>query len=658
MAARHDSWDHKEEIVKALAKALKGSSVPEAFTRAFFKDSPPADVIEEDVAELRAIVLASYAATDQRAAGKAKIHVSNPPAQGPGGRHTQIVLVNDNMPFLVDTVTGLLTDLGVEIRRLFHPIVDTQRGKDGRRAEGDSGESVRESIIYLDVDRRGPQTRAKMAEGLDDVLQDNRWAVVDWKAMLKQLSRCGADLKYGEHGLDDAVVGESIAFLEWLAEEHFTLLGYRYYPVDKLEYTLGDASSDHKALGILRDADMKVWRGPEGMGDASAELTEFLKGEDPVLITKANARASVHRRVHMDYIGVKAFDDEGAIVGEHRFVGLLTSAAYARQARSIPLLRQKLAQVRSRAGFSEGSHADKALVHTLENFPKDELFQIDSERLHEFALGVLSLYERPRPRVFIRPDRFERFVSVFVYVPRDLYAGNLREKVGALLAETFNGRVSVFYVKLGDEALTRVQFIIRTEPGTVPDHDAAALNTAVEQLVKGWPETFLEGLSEALGEDVGRKLFYEVRDSYSQSYREEFTPLEAVGDVEALRGLVADESRERAFRLYRREGQEAHQSHLKIYRQDALLALSDSLPSLENLGFRVIDEVSFSIGVGDGVTGWVHDYTVETQSGDPLDVDALAAPIADILSGVASGGRDDDGYNALAIAGGVSPDSI
>ncbi|MEO0412234.1 MAG: NAD-glutamate dehydrogenase [Pseudomonadota bacterium] len=656
MAAYVSSWKKKDQAVTALAKALAKQSVPETFTKAFFKDAPPGDIVGENEAELRAIVLAAFAAMDQRKAGSAKIHVSNPPAEGPGGRHTQILLINDDMPFLVDTVTGLLTDMGLEIRRLFHPIVETCR--DGKGARIADGTAMRESVIYLDVDRRGPRTRSKITENLKDVLQDNRWSVVDWKAMLKQLSRCGADLKYGEHGLDDAVVSESLAFIDWLAEENFTLLGYRYYPVDKFQYTLAAPGKEHKALGILRDDQAKVWRGNEGMSDASPELTEFLKGSEPILITKANARATVHRRVHMDYIGVKAFDDAGAIVGEHRFVGLFTSAAYARQARSIPLLRRKIDAVCGRAGFEANSHAGKALLHTLETFPRDELFQIDAERLHEFALGVLSLYERPRPRVFVRPDRFERFVSVFVYVPRDLYAGNLREKVGTLLSKTFNGSVSVFFVKLGDEALTRVQYIIRTEPGTVPAFDEAALNTAVEQLVKGWSETFLDGLTETFGDDVGRRLFYSVRGTFSASYREEFTPHEAVEDVEALRTLVNDDTRERAFRLYRRSDQDAHQSHLKIYRQDQILALSDSLPSLENLGLRVIDEVSFSIGIDEDKAGWVHDYTVETQDGAAFDVDTLSGYIATLLGSAASGARDDDGYNTLALAGGLAPDDI
>ncbi|MEM9288973.1 MAG: NAD-glutamate dehydrogenase [Pseudomonadota bacterium] len=658
MGAAFNTWQEKDKRIDALAKSLARKKIPAALTRDFFKDAAPSDILPEENGALAEIVFAAQDALQTRKPGKAKIVIENPPAASASARYTRIVLVNDNMPFLVDTVTGLLTDMGVEIQRLFHPILDVKRDAKGKVSTGKTAKPLRESVIYLDVDRRGPLTRKKISEGLGDVLQDNRWATTDWKAMLKQLSRSAADLKYGDHGIDTEVIAENIAFLDWLADEHFTLLGYRYYPVKNLEYTFADPGKAHQPLGILRDPEAKVWRGPDGMTDASPELTEFLRGGDPILITKANARATVHRRVHMDYIGIKDFDESGAVIGEFRFVGLFTSSAYARQARTIPLLRQKIETVCAQAGFETGSHAGKALLHTLETFPRDELFQIEVPLLTDIASGVLSLYERPRPRVFIRPDRFERFVSAMAYIPRDLYGGEMRARLGQLLADYFHGRVSVYYVELGDSALIRVQYIIGTEPGAVPAYDEATLNGLVEDLVKGWSETFLDALGARFGEEQGRRLYYEIRDGFTVAYRDAFTPEEAAEDVETLLGLTQDESLERAFRLYERREKTSRTLHLKIYRQDQILALSDSLPILENLGFRVIDEVTFSILIGSETPGWVHDFLLESEAGQDVDVEAVGATITDILSAIAQGTRDDDGYNALALAAGLDPDSI
>lgn len=628
------------------------------FTQSFFKDSAPPDIAGESADILTDIARGAYEACAERPLGQAAITIANPPAGSVSAAITRIVIVNEDMPFLVDTVTTALTELGIEIQRIFHPVMDVQRTKFGARSAAKDAKTVRESIISLDVDRRGPNTREKIKGALAAVLADNRMAVADWRAMLKQLSVCKAELEYDNLPLAKAEIDENIAFLDWLADENFTLLGYRYYPIDAFEYGDEKAQKGSLRLGVLRNLDMKVWRGQDGMSDASPELREFLESKEPLLITKANARATVHRAVHMDYIGIKHFNEAGALVGEHRFVGLFTSTAYARQARTIPILRKKIEAVSAQAGYEPTSHAGKALAHTLETFPRDELFQIDVSLLLEVALGVLSLNERPRAKLFVRPDRFERFVSVLAYIPREAYASALRQKLGEMLSAAFGGAVAVFYVQLGDGALTRVHFIIRTEPGAVPAYDEDALNLAAEALVKGWSARLLDALTEQFGDEDGRRLFYEVRDGFSSSYREAFTPEEAARDIIALRALAADESQDRSFRLYRRQGVMGHQAHLKIYRQDQILALSDSLPSLENLGLRVIDEVAFSVSLSKDGAGWVHDFLVEDPQGDHIDTDEIGDHVAAILTGIATGMQDDDGYNALVLRSGLGPAQI
>jgi len=653
------SLDKKQKLISAVLKKVKASDTGlKDFAKAFFKDAAPTDVASESAAVLLDIVDAAFGATAVRKPGECAIAITNPPAQSLGGDITRIIITNDDMPFLVDTVTTALTGLGIEIQRIFHPVLPVTRSASGKRSSAKTAEELRESVIVLDVDRRGPLMRDRIRETLTRVLDDNRVVVTDWRAMLKQLSACAADLKYGDSPAARDDLDEIIAFIEWIAEDHFTLLGYRYYPAECIRDQDAPPCGDTKALGILRDPDLKVWRGPAGMSDTSPELSAFFASDERILITKANARATVHRSVHMDYVGIKDFDDKGRVLGEHRFVGLFTSVAYSRQVRTIPILRRKVETVCARAGFQAGSHTGKALAHVLETFPRDELFQIDTDLLLEIALGLLSLNERPRTRIFVRPDRFERFVSILAYLPREAFTSELREKLGALLSEAYNGRVAVFYVQLRESALTRVQYIISTEPGAVPNVQEDALNALVADFVKGWSARLLEAFCQHFGEEDGRRLFYDVRDGFSDAYREAFTTDEALNDVLTIQALAADESQDRSFRFYRHDGCAPNQAHLKIYRQDEILALSDSLPSIENLGLRAIGETAFSIDAGKDTTGWVHDFLVEDPSGTAIDVAGISAHITAVLRGIATGRFDDDGYNALVLRCGLRPAQV
>ncbi len=213
-------------------------------------------------------------------------------------------------------------------------------------------------------------------------------------------------------------------------------------------------------LGLLRSRDMRLlqrWNEPLTI---TPEIRAFLEEPKLLIVTKAAVRSRVHRRVHLDYIGVKRFDRSGKLVGEHRFCGLFTSTAYTRPARTIPYLRRKIDSIVRRAGFDPSSHSGKALVNVLETYPRDELFQIDEDTLYQFALAILQLDERPRVRVLPRRDRFDRFVSVLVYVPRDRYDGSIRAAIGNYLADAFKGRLSAYYPFFPEGPLVRVHFII------------------------------------------------------------------------------------------------------------------------------------------------------------------------------------------------------
>ena len=222
-------------------------------------------------------------------------------------------------------------------------------------------------------------------------------------------------------------------------------------------------------LGIMRSRDVGVvqrWNQPLVI---TPEIRALLNEPTLLIVTKSAVRSRVHRHVYMDYVGVKRFDPDGKLIGEFRIVGLFTSTAYTRSTRTIPYLRRKVDAVLERAGFDPDGHSGKALVNVLESYPRDELFQLDEDTLYHFAMAVLQLDERPRVRVLPRRDRFDRFVSVLVYVPRERYDSDVRKAIGEYLAEVYKGRVSAFHPFFPEGPLVRVHFIIAVSPGHVPN---------------------------------------------------------------------------------------------------------------------------------------------------------------------------------------------
>ena len=340
------------------------------------------------------------------------------------------------MPFLVDSVLGEINQRGLDIRLFVHPVFVVERDAAGRLVNFKADRNVggeRESFIHIHLDGADDaEQRAELVREVEGILADVRVAVQDWKPMLSRISGVIADLRSNPPPLPVDEIAEAIQFLEWLADDNFTLLGARDYSFTASGDALEPAFDT--GLGLLRSHGVRLlqrWNEPLTI---TPEIRAFLEQPKLLIVTKATIRSRVHRRVYLDYIGIKRFDAAGKLVGERRFCGLFTSTAYTRPPRSIPYLRRKIDGVIRRAGFDPASHSGKALVNVLETYPRDELFQIDEDMLYQFALAILQLDERPRARVLPRRDRFDRFISVLVYVPRDRYDSKVRAAIGNYLA--------------------------------------------------------------------------------------------------------------------------------------------------------------------------------------------------------------------------------
>ncbi|MGB3722504.1 MAG: NAD-glutamate dehydrogenase [Pacificimonas sp.] len=568
----------------------------------------------------------------------------------PGHRRTGIVISNDDMPFLVDSVTNALTGHNMAIHRLLHPIIDVERTRGGklksmRAANGsDAPEGhVRESLIYIEAERIGARRRKDLTEELTAVLADVRAAVTDWHAMLAALKETAASLINAKIPVSAQDVMEGKEFLDWLAEDNFTLLGHAAYIfADSLD---DDAVQPvlESGLGLLADPEFPLWRGADGFEVLPAALRGFMATPEPILITKANALSRVHRSTYYDVVSVKRYDAGGGVCGEHRFIGLFTSAALSRSPEEVPVMRRKVEAVRETLGFDPRSHSGKALTHIIETFPRTDLFLTDASRLADMAKGMLSLLDRPRPKIFARADPFGRFVSAIVYVPREAYNTGIRARIGAMLEDAFQARLARFDVELRSEGLARVQYYLATTPGQVPDIDEHDLNQRLKRLVRGWGEALTAELIEQLGGPRGGRLSLQYADAFSASYRDQFDAEEAAVDVSRLSALDGEEDRDVHF--YRKPSDPEDRLRIKIYRMGQIIPLSEVVPVLEAFGFHVIEEYPFDLAKGR--LGWVHDFLVASAHGDALDIEFLKAQAEPALRAVLTGAQENDGFNGL-----------
>jgi len=383
----------------------------------------------------------------------------------------------------------------------------------------------------------------------------------------------------------------------------------------------------------------------------TSEIRTFLSAPDPIIITKANLRSMVHRPVYMDYVGIKRFDRDGVMVGETRFVGLFTSAAYNRNPGQIPLLRTKVDRIMERAGFGPRSHDGKALLNILETYPRDELFQISDDQLLEFSLAILRLQERPRARLFLRADQYRRFVSALVFLPRERYDTNLRLRVEAILEEAYGGTVVAHYTLVGDSVLARLHLIVRV-PASGPEPDPDELDARVVEAARSWGDILHEALVERWGEEQGNLLAHRYVDAFSVGYRETFNPDIALSDIEKMETL--SETNSIALNFYRTIDDPDHVVRFKIYHREGLVPLSDCLPMLESMGLKVMEEHPFSVvNQATGVSISLHDYHMVDPARGELDLGALKPKFEAAFRKVWDGETENDGFNRLVLHAGL-----
>jgi glutamate dehydrogenase len=583
----------------------------------------------------------AYALLERRGVANHFVQISRPDILSVEGPEIIDIFTAD-MPFIVDSVLAAVRARGGIIRFVSHPVLPLDPESFRVLEESEAGDR-RESFLHLHIDPLPDDAaRAAMTAEIEQVLDEVAAAVRGWRPMLERLRNLVRQLRENPPPVDPDVLGESVQFLGWLAAHNFTFLGLR-------EYRLGGTDDNPtlepiagSGIGLLEDPDFRVLRQGTDYVEMTQEHAVFLGSRDLLLVNKANVRSRVHRRAYMDYVGVKTFGPDGAVNGEVRIVGLFTTAAAKAPNAEVPLIRRKLETVLARSGASRDGHAGKALVEALDSYPRDELFQIDADELLEFATVIAALPDRPRVRVLPRIDRFDNFVSVLLYMPRDRYNSDVRARIGEYLAERYGGRVSAYYPNFPEGDLVRVHFIIGRNGGPTPRPDRDDLERDIASLTRSFGDRVVDAAP-----NPGEVAPY--RDAFPPAYQSRTSPTAALADIGIFRELGAGV----VLRLTPPvPGGET--AALRFYHLGNPLALSDRVPLLENFGFRVIDEETYTLAPQGGPEAYIHDMVLAPPADVVLGAVGVVGRTEEALLAVWRGAAENDGFNQLTLTAGLA----
>ncbi|MFG3494473.1 NAD-glutamate dehydrogenase [Streptomyces sp. NPDC047928] len=650
------------------------------YLQRYYLHTAPEDLADRDPVDIYGAALSHYRLAENRPQGTANVRVHTPTVEENGWTcsHSVVEVVTDDMPFLVDSVTNGLSRQNRGIHVVIHPQVAVRRDVTGRLIEVIGADVARgdrphdalvESWIHVEIDRETDRADLKqITADLLRVLSDVREAVEDWEKMRDAALRIAEELP-GEpiaDDLRDTEVEEARELLRWLADDHFTFLGFR-------EYNLVDgdalAAVPGTGLGILRSD-------PHHSGDDAhghpvspsfnrlpADARAKAREHKLLVLTKANSRATVHRPSYLDYIGVKKFDVDGNVVGERRFLGLFSSAAYTESVRRVPVIRRKVAEVLDGAGFSPNSHDGRDLLQILETYPRDELFQTPVDELRSIVTSVLYLQERRRLRLYLRQDEYGRYYSALVYLPRDRFNTTVRERLTDILKEELGGTSVDFTAWNTESVLSRLHFVVRVPQGTtitpLTEADIERIEGRLVEAARSWADGFAEALNAETGEERAADLLRRYGNAFPEGYKADHSPRSAVADVVQVEQLTKGGAEDFALSLYEPVGAAPGERRFKIYKTGPQVSLSAVLPVLNRLGVEVVDERPYELRCADRSHAWIYDFglrmpAVTGNGGSGYLAEDARERFQEAFAASWTGEAENDGFNALVLSAGLT----
>ena len=636
-------------VNKALALLKKQKDIThkafQTFADIYFKQIPERELNHALPEDLAQHVQQVFQFIEKRRGNERKLKIHNPKYTP----HTIINIVNVDQPFLVDTVWLHLQRHNVGVHHSFHPVLFVKRDEKGAlldvsQEDGKGTDWQQESLIHVEIDRQTDATsQAKIKSDLNFALGEAKQVVADFPAMKKNLEQAINHVQesYPKH----PNLEENLKFLKWLQQDHFIFLGYRYYKISQTKKPTIKAQ-EKTGLGLLHATSETLSQQKE-IDELPRNLQKYIKDKNFLTITKTLNKSPVHRYVDMDYISVREADSKGKVVGEHRFIGLLTSRAYTSPINTIPIVRQKIEKVlNSVEDLPRTSHNYKSLVNILEMYPREELFHIDEENLKRIAMGIVHLQERRHVRLFMYRAASERQVSVFVFLPLERMNSKQRLRIQEVLMHALDGESLDFKVSMGDDnSLARLFFKIRPKTDTPTKISEKQLEELVQAVAMGWLDNLRHLLIELHGEDKGLVMYRKYEPNFSLSYQEHTLITLAARDVLLFEKMENTNDVQFTFR-YR----EDEKPRLRVFSKAHALRLSSIMPLFENMGIIVETEHTYKLGLADGTPVWLHDF--ELRSDEALSC-ANADTLTEALSLIWSGRLENDKFNSLIITGGL-----
>jgi len=640
-----------DDIIAAGNEATIDPRLP-AFLYQFYTHVSQEELLQHSFTHWFAIGQNLFNFMQQRNTGNAKITVYTPsPSTDVRKAYSVIEMVNDDKPFLVDSITAELTRRGLKIYQLIHPIIAVNRDSNGHfvsLADDQSAPTVTESVMYFQITPLTPaEAQQNLEKDLYAILEEVTLAVVDWPSMIATLNET-IDYFKEESPLHGDSYAEARNFIGWLGRDNFTFLG----SIDRNITATGTEIVATSALGIFKSDNTL----PTGIVTELSLNPQHASKQNLIEVGKVNKIAKVHRSTYMDYIAIRIIDSKGTITGERLFIGLFTSVVYYQSATLIPIITRKLDSVIKRSGFSPTSHSGKELVTILEAFPRDELFQLAESELFDICMSILALHIRPKVQLFVRKDNSRHFISCMVFIPRERYSALLSEKIQYMLQTSFNGTVANQYIQVTDITLARLHIIINTD-AAADNVDISALEQSLEKITSLWNDYLRHTLVDELGESAGDLLFRNYKDAFPEAYKDKYeADTRTFKDIKQMETALS--SQKVMFDIYNIE-QDPEVLQLKIYSPSKPILLSDIMPILENMGFDVIDEFTFlispqissdvarNIPLGKHASVHVHHFRLTIEDRQHFSLQDTTALIEEALSHIWEGSMQDDGFNKL-----------
>lgn len=629
------------------------------FLSQFFETVALDDLASHELIDLYGAMLSFWSQVYEREPGQTKLRIFNPDFEQHGWQstHTIIEVIQDDMPFLVDSIQMELNNRGITTHVIFHAgAIRVQRDKNHKITKVyPMGEEVDgcppEAFIFVEIDRQtDPQVLLDLQKSLTNILNDVRAAVEDWPKMLGKIDEAMKVLEQNPPPVEKDLFHESIDFLHWLANNHFTVLGWREYSLEKETKDLVLKAVPDTGLGVLRGVGSKIVS--RRFSDLPPEAKKAALEKGLLILGKTNRKSTVHRPVYTDCIEIKVYDSNGHITGIKRIVGLFTSIAYSSRPYAIPLLRQKVREVMRRSKLSPTGHAGKALLNILENLPRDDLFQSSSDELLELSMGILRLQERRRVSLFIRRDAFGRSASCLLYLPRDHYNTRLREQAQEILLQALGGSEVSFTTYFSESILARIHFLIRVDNHAPIHYDVKELETKMAEIARSWHDDLYDDLIDHFGEEKGTNLYNKYKSAFTAGYMDDFNPRTAVYDIAHIDTI--SEGNPIAMSLSKPLEATDGQLRLKLFNKNDSLPLSDALPVLENMGLRVLGEQPYCVRTKQECFAWINDFHMLIKGSTEVDIERVKESFQEAFLKVWFGEAENDGFNRLVLLANIN----